>query len=198
MPSSQMERRRRRGTLARRIRTIVTSSQEIKFITFGSNNFLVSGFPQQLKLTAIGQGVSNGERIGNRIRLKAIHMRFIATNTGLTTYETVRIQVYKDKENQVIIAAPQAAILDPPDTSRYTVKFDKLQLLAPQSAGGGGVPQHWSFHHSFPGAGTLVEYDGPTGLTDHTAGAWNLYAQSSSAVFTIGFVVSYSLYYTDA
>lgn len=193
-----MPHRDTRPTFGRRVRNIVNRSSETKFarVTIAGNLTIAANVA--LILISINQGLAVDERIGNKIRLSAIHARVIVTNPTPNQYAVVRCQIYKDKEGGITATPPQATINQMPDTSRFVVKFDKWVNLAPVLVGGQATIVNWSYHHLFPGTGQLVEFDGPL-LTDATKGGWFLHLQTDTpADLALDMKISLAVYFKDA
>lgn len=193
-----VRRRRRRPlmTFGRRVRAIVNESTETKFIRHTGQGALITGADIYLVLPAIVQGVNQAQRIGNSVRLKSIHARFRLSNISAVNAQSVRVQLFKDKEVPVPInVPPQATIIDPPDTDRFVIKMDVWRYLLAKDSGYQNQV-NWSYNHRFPGSGQLVEYDG-NGQLDLVSNGWALYATTDAAGGIINFQYSIAVYYKD-
>lgn len=186
-------------TFGRRVRAIVNEQVETKFATVAVSGALVTGNPVFLSLAAFAQGTGIANRVGNAVRCKAIHARFQVVNQSAAAYQTVRVQIYKDKETNLSVTAPQVALNLPPDTNRFIVKMDKWLYMAPAGTGAGALQKtiRFEYHHRFPGAGSLIEFDG-VGAGNLVRGGMTLYADTDAAAGIIQFQYSISLYFQDA
>lgn len=186
-------------TFGRRVRAIVNEQVETKFATVAVSGPIVTGAPIFLSLAAFAQGVGIANRVGNAVRCKAIHARFQCVNQSALAYQTVRCQIYKDKEGGVSVTAPQGALDAPPDTNRFIVKMDKWLYMPPSGTGAGASQPvtRWEYHHRFPGAGSLIEFDG-VGAGDLVRGGMTFYADTDAAAGIMILNYSISLYFQDA
>lgn len=197
-----MNRHRRRArlmTFGRRVRAIVNEQVETKFATVAFAGPLVTGAPQFLSLAAFTSGTGVANRVGNAVRCKAIHARFQIANQSAAVYSTARVQIYKDKQGGVSTTAPQTALDLPPNTARFIIKSDKWLYLSPSGTGAGPAQKAvtWEYHHRFPGAGALIEYNGP-GAANLVMGGMTLYADTDAPAGVLILNYSISLYFQDA
>lgn len=178
------------------VRSIVNKQSETKHVTVeDASDGIVTTAGTRLPLFLVGGGTGDHDRIGNRIRLTAIHVKvnivhLLATGAPLP----VRVLIFKRKDSfnvaNPLVTLP--ALLDP---DIGITKLDRFAYLNPQTI---NSPSQMVVRYSkrFSSGGQLVEYTG-AGNTDVQTGMWYLLLQSVNDGATLRCQYRLDVFYKD-
>ncbi len=201
---SRFRRRRRRRkpvtgkSVIRRVRRL-EKSREFKQVDIQITSAAQSVTPIITQLSNIDQGLTDDTRIGNKVTVTGIQLRYfaIAPSAGVL----YRIMLIKDTQTNGAIYGAEELLedvssvdnmvspLNRDNKSRFKVMFDKTQT---DNSGAAGLVQGRRFFR----LNTPMRFDAADGLiTDITDNSYSLLTISSAAAYTQTIFVR--LFYTD-
>lgn len=184
MPRRMRRRRRRKRQSTRAfgaaVRSVLNSQSETKWVDRSIEAFpltATAGTQSSIFQIAVGNGFS--ERIGNRIRVVAIHIDVLIDNLSANPYN-LRQVLYKRKGPYNVAIPVVTNVAEYIDPDVFVTKKDQLNNLLPLGAGPRSTVR-FTYHKRWPAGsgGQLVEYFG-NGATQATSGFWQLWTATSN------------------
>ncbi len=179
-----LSKRRANGgkSLTAKVNRILDKRIETKFNTdnFAQTDILTTPLFQEV--TAITQGVGEGQRIGNQINPTYMEAKlaFIAPIAATLGSPFIRVMVVQSRREALVVGDMPAAVGDAPDYDQMNIFYDKLlQIGNFETSAGNPVGLAWNFQKVLKrqmGVKQTIQYDS----NDGNAAAGGLY------VFAIG------------
>lgn len=172
---------RRRNVTAKRVARLVKQMRpEVKELTypysnvnganFSSISFGSGAISTQL-CNGISQGVTDGQRIGNRVKLIGVKIYFPIQNAGSDLYNQIRFLLIRPKTDRLGVGGTLIQNVfsgtvsgptqwaSPVDTERYKVYMDKVYNIHNIDGGSSGVIQPTRFLKRFFKLNASVQWD---------------------------------------
>lgn len=139
-----------------------------------------TGVVQSVFQIPIGTGPN--QRIGNRIRIVALHIDAVVVGVSPAAYYKLRQVLYKRKA-ALSLFAPGTNLLQYLEPNVYVTKKDVYTRLEP-SGGGYSSQARFTYHKRWPtsSGGQIVDYNGP-GSLDVQSGFWQLWTATDNTSF---------------
>lgn len=180
----RMRRKRKRRTSNRAfgaaVRSIIKSQSETKFVDRAVSGFNLTSTSGAINgIFSIPLGTGQAERIGNQVRLVAVHCDAVISMVSPAALHALHISVFKRKGSFVGAAPTVANLVEYLDPDLYVVKKDKYYTLVPTAV---ILPQvRFSYHKRWPASsgGQVVNYNGVGGF-DIESGNWQIWFGNSN------------------
>lgn len=180
------------------VRKILNAQVETKRIIFAQTDQFLTNAGRMLNVFNIGEGSGDSQRVGDRIKLMAIHIEIRFLNTSATGLYPIRAVLFKRKGPYDGTQPAIATLNFPLDPNEFVTKKDSYFFVTPASAS--SARGSFDYHKRW-GSGTggqLVQYTGGNG-TDMNSGAWQIYLDTTNtAAADVLYAVTMEVFYKDA
>lgn len=187
--------RRKRTSLASRVKRAVAKSQETKTLVLNYANAIQDSarVPLSNQIADIAQGLTQSTRVGNQIKLTS--MKYDWFFTGADTTNSIRCIIYVPKDPNSFITG--LAFNQAPDLDRFTILRDMF-ICTGGTGGNCKRRQGWLRFNKGLRQGMTVQYSGAT-VGTVTKNNLTVYMVSDSGAVSDPAVNGYiRLFYKDA
>ena len=119
--------RRKSNNIKKLIKSMINNNTETKTAVHNYTTIDVSNVGVNHDITAIAQGLSQEDRVGNQIKMSSFRLKGCLYSNG--NFDMVRIVIYKPKNVNELLAT-STTITDPIDLDKYNILSDRLVPLS--------------------------------------------------------------------